>query len=111
MRLISMTDYVLNLAQSNSHEDYFKKGMMIFYAEFLTQPLSLEMFVSSNKEDILFEDVEIKEFGRVVVRTDFEDVTIANTKIGTMPNWKIEDLVKYKLILTDSASKQFCLES
>jgi len=73
-KLISMTDYVLDLADSNNVEHYLKLGKLIEYAEFLTQPLKLEMFVPCDEDGNVLEEPRgyeifkegIKEGGTVV---------------------------------------------
>ena len=113
MKLISMTDFVIRLNQnknyvdddgnmpfyntainhyqnSNRSEDY---RCIIRYANFLKQPLKLEMFVSDDKEKVLFE-----------YNPEFS--TWDNTD---MENQNIEDLLTddIEYFLTTNATKQF----
>jgi len=45
MKLVSMVDYVIDLMASNSVDNWSKGGMILKYANFLSQPLKLEQFV------------------------------------------------------------------
>ena len=133
MKLISMTDFVLeqNKLLKNAPDAYDQYCKMVNYANFLKQPLKLEMFVPVDedgnvleepdylderfelkrmiyeeaKEKVLFEDFEIKtnREGEKVIVGDYTCL-----KIKDLGNFTIEDLVKYVHIkLTESAIKKF----
>lgn len=79
MKLISMTDFVLS-----------EKGDNIKYAQFLRQPLTLDMFIG---DEALF------EFCADFPRDFYIDLNVYN----------IEDIVKFDLALTQKAIKQLGL--
>lgn len=77
MKLQSMTDFVLSVVNADRPCD---RGKMLdeigLYAEFLKQPLKLEMFFSDDKEKVLFEGFEcIKECDDYLCLTH-ENITI-----------------------------------
>jgi hypothetical protein len=121
MKLISMTDFVLDLQETESRV----KGTLdsvIKYANFLKQPLKLEMFVPSidnepfnyskhgnkkefeqAKEKVLFEGFEVCN------RTTKIDCVVYNEDHITLKLLKdktIEYLINRNLTLTPNAIKQ-----
>ena len=144
MKLISMTDFVLNLDNEDLNE---QKIQSIFdYANFLKQPLKLEMFVPCDddgnvleypdsigvgndfyykraydqyeqaKEKVVFEGLEIKKntdkiaynswlefhffnFSNGNKEVNIIDFSVEKTEMTRV--YKIEDLVKYNLEITN----------
>ena len=144
MKLISMTDFVLNLDNEDLNE---QKIQSIFdYANFLKQPLKLEMFVPCDddgnvleepdsigvgndfyyeralgqyeeaKEKVLFEGFEVKKntvkiaynswlefhffnFSNGNKEVNIIDFSVEKTEMTRV--YKIEDLVKYNLEITN----------
>lgn len=91
MKLISMTDFVLEQTELLYEKNQSKLiHNIVNYAQFLKQPLNLEMFVSEDK--VLFEG--------------FDDIEAINYHISRKRN--IEYLSKFGSIeLTKNAIKQF----
>lgn len=86
MRLISMTDFVLELGKQTEEKTYAWYYLKVTkYAQFLKQPLALDMFIG---DKALFENVDEVKF-----------------KI----DYTIEDLIEYDLTLTQYAIKQLGL--
>lgn len=155
MKLISMTDFVLEQKRITGSETQLSKivNKIFFYAEFLKQPLTLGMFVPCAADGNVLEDLqmccngsdcgcmglpvnvssikEIDEYreaeSRVLFNFNdvFDDIYIhqkSNTFVvefnqgyGSFryeyleENSTVEDLVKYNLVLTESAKKQIGL--
>lgn len=128
MKLISMTDFVLHESFGVGNEIINKEvfyNKCSNYAQFLKQPLKLEMFVPCDdegnvlkdpglipsyeleqyrkaKEKVLFEGFEIiKEGENIIVKHNETNVWLTWTKRC------IEDLIKHNLTLTENATKQF----
>lgn len=106
------------------------------YNEFLLQPLTLGMFVPCSLENgmplndnglvdsegYVLDEIEFKEYQKAKERVLFEgfgydEMGFAYSKTQSecgfdetyMQNKKVEDLVKYNLVLTESAKKQIGL--
>ena len=150
MKLISMTDYVLKLSteypkgKSLHNTDWSKEfeqfsKLVISYAEFLKQPLKLEMFVTCDnygnvlfnpfasdkdagsekefkqiqynnaKEKVLFEGIEFRKNGGVNFLTINEDTFAFHDFNIKFKDLTVEFLVQYNLELTESAIKQIGL--
>ena len=93
MKLISMTDFVLeSISKFNTYEPEENLNLIIKYANFLKQPLKLEMFIG---EDAIF-----------IFQWEFKQWDDSD-----MENQKIEDLLNDDLIyvLNDNAIKQIGL--
>lgn len=109
MELISMTDFVLEQSESIKSDmigygEFIDK--VVNYANFLKQPLKLEMFVPCNdsekaKEKVLFKDCSTMQQGE-------NTMVILNDSVIwlTWTNRIIEDLLKDRVILTENALKQ-----
>lgn len=90
MKLISMTDFVLeSISKFNTYESEENLNSIVKYANFLKQPLKLEMFIG---EDAIF-----------IFQWEFKEWNDLD-----MENQKIEDLLNDDLIyvLKDNAIKQ-----
>jgi hypothetical protein len=73
MKLISMTDFVLDQNKKFKSDRFYQgqfKDNVVNYANFLKQPLKLEMFVGDNA--IFYFQFEFKEWGE----SDMENQTI-----------------------------------
>ena len=128
MKLISMTDFVLDKQRFKEDSDtaIFK---VTNYANFLKQPLKLEMFVPERNEPTVDAYMQLKEmtrqydewfekYGKEVLFEDFEITTNKEgekvilgdytcLKVSDLENGTIEDLVKYVHIkLSKSAVKR-----
>jgi hypothetical protein len=55
MKLISITDFVLEQAKDNNKQRLNKYSDIVCYAKFLKQPLKLEMFVPCNEDGNVIE--------------------------------------------------------
>lgn len=108
MELISMTDFVLEQT-----ELYKEDKLSVFdfalrvkkYANFLKQPLKLEMFVSDDKEKVLFKNAQIDTYDRVYCGGYVFEIIKGKT-FGAKKT--IEDLIDGRNIeLTENATKQF----
>ena len=110
MKLISMTDFVLEVSKQTTNEGNslvrnFNK--IKNYAQFLKQPLKLEMFVPCDdseqaKEKVFFEDCSVIQQG--------ENTIVMYKESGLWLTWTnriIEDLIKEDITLTPKAIKQF----
>ena len=88
MKLISMTDFVIQEWEKDLYTDDFAK-IVKNYADFLKQPLKLEMFIG---EDAIF-----------IFQWEFKEWNESD-----MENQKIEDLLNDDLIyvLNDNAIKR-----
>ena len=141
MELISMTDFVIRLNQNKNYTDengnkpFFETAInhyqnsnrsedyrcIVRYANFLKQPLKLEMFVpcvnrepfnyskhgnseqfEQAKEKVLFEGCSTMQQGENTI-VIFNDSAIWLT----WTNRIVEDLLKDRVILTKNALKQF----
>ena len=132
MKLQTISDFALDLAKELESKEIdnleFKKNIEN-YANFLKQPLKLEMFIATRPEptvdaymqpkemtrqydewfekygkEVLFEDFEIEtnREGEKVILGDYTCL-----KVSDLENKTIEDLVKYVHIkLTESAIKR-----
>jgi uncharacterized protein YydD (DUF2326 family) len=119
MKLISMTDFVLqenkggqqvNSISSQLHQDLrrIKK-----YANFLKQPLNLEMFNESSSYDYLFEDVFLSEDGEIYSNGNqilqfesgcfFDRDSFFNDELEITT---IEGLINYKMKLNNATVKR-----
>lgn len=124
MKLISMTDFVLehkHMILSNS-DKYIR---IVKYANFLKQPLKLEMFVSKNEENILFNGFEFTDSQKYSVNNRIKlsvspyglnDERLLLTKLNEenkfhtwLQLFTIEDLIQCNLELTLNAIKQLGL--
>lgn len=99
MKLISMTDFVLEHSQNAPLEEYHQVNetfvnKVINYAMLLKQPLDLSMF----------KNVSICEDNFVRLEDDF--IFCGIESIG---EYKIEDLVEWNLELSETAIKQISL--
>lgn len=93
MKLISMTDFVLeSISKFNTYESEENLNSIVKYANFLKQPLKLEMFIG---EDAIF-----------IFQWEFKEWNDLD-----MENQKIEDLLNDDLIyvLNNNAIKQIGL--
>jgi len=133
MKLISMTDFVLQQTKDNNKQRLNKYSEIVCYAKFLKQPLKLEMFVPCDedgnvltqckeicacecdkiknyrkaKEKVLFEGFELKDKGGWFTLM-FEDdyyKSFANFN-DTFKNKKIENFIAFDLELTPNAIKR-----
>lgn len=96
MKLISMTDFVLEQSKLTGYDisDYDWIIRIVNYANFLKQPLKLEMFVSDNKEKVLFK-----------TKPQFDEGVI---KHHISQGRNIEYLANFgSMELTQNATKQF----
>ncbi len=155
MKLISMTDFVLQVVQTPNVNEAIcweqteaRLQKIYQYSLFLKQPLKLEMFVPVDEAgdvleepDYLDERFELKRMiyeeakekvlfngfnstARFKVSSGFEDMSFlcynnGNTQVlvtdftqeepKTETCYTIEDLIKFKLLLTESAIKQLGL--
>jgi hypothetical protein len=141
MKLISMTDFVLECCQNSKLEEYNQVNetfvnKVIAYANFLKQPLKLEMFVPCDedgnvltqceeicscecdkiknyrkaKEKVLFEGFELKDKGgwfTLMFEGNYYK-SFANFN-DTFKNKKIENFIAFDLELTPNAIKQIGL--
>ena len=119
MKLITMTDFVLE--QRKTYEGDFKDLADLYfrYANFLKQPLELWMFVSCDEDcDILEEPIEtiggvemyVKRYQQAKERCLFEglDLGVANHHIRQ--ERKVEYLANFGILeLTKTAIKQLGL--
>jgi hypothetical protein len=133
MKLISMTDFVLNETnRPTTLSDSFQK--CVTYAKFLKQPLKLEMFVPCDEDGNVLEEpdqefeltfwdysTKMSKYEQAKEKVLFEEFEIATNKEGEkvilgdytclkvsdLENGTIEDLIKYVNIkLTKSAIKR-----
>lgn len=89
MKLISMTDFVLEQTEDNNKQRLKKYTDIVCYAKFLKQPLKLKMFIG---EDAIFIfQCEFKEW---------DDLDMENQKIEDLLN---DDLI---YVLNDNAIKR-----
>lgn len=87
MKLISMTDFVLEIGKQTEEKTYAWYFLKVTkYTTFLKQPLTLDMFIG---DEALFEGWNINKRHPL--------------------NWRVEDLVDYDLTLTQKAIKQLGL--
>jgi hypothetical protein len=137
MKLISMTDFVL-YQNKNFKSDRFYQGQfkdnVVNYANFLKQPLKLEMFVPCDEDGNVLEEpdqefeltfwdysTKMSKYEQAKEKVLFEEFEIATNKEGEkvilgdytclkvsdLENGTIEDLIKYVNIkLTKSAIKR-----
>lgn len=124
MKLISMTDFVLEQTKSLYEENPSKLIHNLYnYAEFLKQPLKLEMFVSDDESKVLFEGFNIISTEYNLIGLESKDIFINYNKEGNfflLDSWngdrvfiKIECLCNYientisTINLTPNATKLF----
>ena len=138
MKLQSMTDYVLEQEKVCRFKDHCEFAYSVIkYANFLKQPLTLEMFVACDEDGNVLDDKEWKQFKGSIY--DLELLILkfkkAKSKVlfegfkyniagviynndgkydcrfdeESLDNGTIEYLVKYNLTLTDNAIKQLGL--
>ncbi|MDM1057883.1 hypothetical protein [Myroides odoratimimus] len=130
MRLISMIEFVLEQSIKRSvdnwpieTEDYFNRCEA--YANFLKQPLNLGMFVPCDVNMNVLEDpglipsFELNRYREAKERVLFkncstiqqgENKIVVCNNIGIWYTWTdktVEDLIKEKILLTESAIKYF----
>ena len=135
MKLISMTDFVLQEKTGGQQVNpitsqlYYELRIIKKYADFLKQPLKLEMFVSCDDNGNVLEDIigngmiynyseKVTQYEQAKEKVLFEDFEIATNKEGEklilgdytclkvsdLENGTIEDLTKYVTIkLTNQA--------
>lgn len=123
MKLISMTDFVLEQVELYKHD---KIGVFDFalriknYANFIKQPLTIGMFVKFNKEsDLLFKGLYKRQFtsfssDKVInyyVTKNFQDINIIEIRDSVYKIFfnNIEELIYFDLELTELAIKQIGL--
>jgi len=136
MKLISMTDFVLEqVEECKFNSDGRFHSRIINYANFLKQPLKLEMFVPCDAEGKVI-DAEPCSLGMFEKGNPFYDVYLESQKQwdkakervlfeGFNPDrightidgvfgfyssmWTIEDLTRFEITLTETAIKQIGL--
>lgn len=131
MKLISMTDFVLQRAKKSilplNVIETFKEGGKITneifnYANFLKQPLKLEMFVPCDEEGNVLEEpdkefelsywdcsTKISKYQQAKEKVLFEGFRVSKAKLFINSEKTIEDLIKYDLTLTPNATKQILI--
>lgn len=134
MKLISMTDYILNMESENTNPslkgDWARYNQMVDYAKFLKQPLELWMFVPCGEDGMpleLFqatqEDIDDPDT-RQVKKDEFHAYHDAKDRVlfQDWGNWfdnnasllldvclDMDSLVLYEVTLTPNAIKQLGL--
>lgn len=105
MKLISMTDFVLEQTELLYEKNQSKLiHNIVNYAQFLKQPLNLEMFVSEDK--VLFENIKLTSYNPIDKSYQLYDYE--NDHVFWLENNDtIECKVDYNLSLTENAIKQF----
>ena len=117
MKLISMTDFVLEqettLGRENSVGFKGFTSNVTKYANFLKQPLNLEMFNESSPYEYLFEDVFLSEDGEIysngtqILQFEsgcfFDRVSFFNDELEITT---IEGLINYKMQLNNATVKR-----
>ncbi len=122
MKLISMTDYIFLMRENNAKDNIRRFWACEKYAQFLKQPLKLEMFVPCDEEGNIIDEKEIIEdtetfFRHGIAREKvlFKDIPmneidIQMLKVYESKNKTIEELFNetadLDFILTDNAIKQ-----
>jgi len=122
MKLISMTDFVLEQTKDNNKQRLYKYSDIVCYAKFLNQPLKLEMFVSKNEENILFNGFEFMDSQKHSVNNNIKlsvspyglnNERLLLTKLNEQNKFHtwfqlftIEDLIQCDLKLTPNAIKR-----
>lgn len=116
MKLISMTDFVLNKKASHTQ--------IVKYAKFLKQPLKLEMFVPCDDNGNVLQDpglipsFELEQYRKAKEKVlfencDFDGIDVIINKsiyISSFRNFNnltIESLIYGSVVLTLNATKQF----
>jgi hypothetical protein len=115
MKLISMTDYVLEQEKYLDITNRQKLEHIINYANFLKQPLELWMFVPCDLEgNVLIEPIEqnpiywSKEYQQAKERVLFEGFDLRDYNLLMIQKLKtIEDLIPHNLTLTETAKSLF----
>lgn len=132
MKLMSMTDYVLE----NYNKVYCEGDCIVFtnkcetYANFLKQPLELWMFIpcvgnepfdyskhglkedfEKAKDRVLFEGIEVKSgkanhLKELYINNNFLFTYNSSSECFLIVGSTIEDLIEYKLTLSQSSIKQ-----
>ena len=91
MKLISMTDFVLEIGKQTEIKTYVWYFLKVFdYAQFLKQPLTLDMFIG---DKALFEGFYLND-GYVCFKVGFIDV------VEDIYLYTIEDLLEYEPTIT-----------
>ncbi|MBQ0140396.1 MAG: hypothetical protein KBT36_14015 [Kurthia sp.] len=96
MKLISMTDFVLEMVKQTEIKTYEWYFLKVFdYAQFIKHTLTLDMFIG---DKALFEGFYLND-GYVCFKDGFIDV------VEDIELYTIEDLLEYELTLTSYAIK------
>lgn len=98
MKLISMTDFVLEIGKQTEIKTYEWYFLKVFdYAQFLKQPLTLDMFIG---DKALFEGFEKEDW-----RITYKNNRVVDT-LDLGDRWcVVEILLEYELTLTPYAIK------
>ena len=120
MNLIKMTDFVLEQGNPSNTDSQFADKVM-FYANFLKQPLKLEMFVPCDDEGniITLPNACIctdlcrlcKKYQQAKEKVLFEGIPFEEAYyiLSQRENKAIEDLARFNITLTKSAIKKLGL--
>ena len=131
MKLISMTDFVLEQVKNAKYEEFHQVNetfvnKVINYAKFLKQPLKLWMFVPCDEnsnvlehpknyhKNIVIDELKridnynylVKEYQQAKERCLLEGFSEKDAKFVLFANETIEDLCEFNLQLTKTAIKQ-----
>ena len=119
MKLISMTEFVLEQVQNSKYEEFNKVNetfvnKVVNYANFLNQPLTLGMFVPcvDNESFNYSKHGNKKEFQQAKDKVLFEyREEFKEWNITDVENSKIEDLITdgFEYVLNNNAIKQLRL--